>query len=242
MYMPQKLKAVSKPFADFLLSILQLISSALLALSTFLDVILSKKSSVPAVSPEPMTHKKIAEKLAEVDDLARRLYVNHKYFQEFIKSKSSQIRCASYQSVRAFAQNLPGLFADNDLKTIAGIILGSFSEKDPSCYTALWDMVLLVSKEYPEVWDTTCVRKFVLPRFWSFLRHPTHGSAKVSYPCILPLLSLISVNSIKPAADFFSELFLSLWAGHKHLVVEDEIILLRTIQECFDWIIENLER
>ena len=191
-----------------------------------------------------MAQRKNAEKLLEVDHLARRIYVNHKYFQDYAKSKSSQIRCATYQTLRAFAQNLPAVFRENDLTTVAGIVLGSFSEKDPSCYIALWDMILLVSKEYPEVWDTTSVHKFVLPRFWAFLRHMTHGSAKVSYPCILPLLSFISANSVKPATEFFSELFLSLWAGYKggNMGVEDEIIFLKTIQECFSWTIKNSER
>ena len=36
------------------------------------------------------------------------------------------------------------------------------------------------------------VRKGLLPGLWSFLKSGGHGSAKITYPCILPLLSILT--------------------------------------------------
>eukprot|EP00250_Pteridium_aquilinum_P021475 c25138_g1_i1 orf=481-6414(-) len=248
---PQTISEKSIPIEESTKKYDLVISSALLALAALLDVILQNRSSTSSLGNEPMeidkgdsNEKKLLERRREVEDLAAKLCISHKHFRDFVKSKSSQIRCASYQALRAFAQNVSAVFSAKDMDNVGGIVLGAFSEKDPACHAAMWDMVLYISQRYPQAWNTNSTRKFVLPRFWSFLRHATYGSAKVSYPCILPLLSLLPLDTIKPAIEFFQELFVSLWDGHngRHMALEDEIVFLKTIQECFLWIINNAER
>ncbi|MCO5575765.1 hypothetical protein L7F22_029569 [Adiantum nelumboides] len=233
------------------LLLLQVISSALLALAAFLDIVFQSQSSSFSLGMEATevdygksNTKKIEETKKEVEESAARLCLNHKHFREFFKSKSSQIRCATYQALRAFAQNVSAVFSVKDIDSVAGVVLGSFAEKDPACHTAMWDMVLYFSQKYPEVWNTSAANKFVLPRFWSFLRHATYGSAKESYPCILPLLSVLPSQTMKLSVQFLKELFTSLWDGHIlcYMVLEDQLLCLRTIQECFVWVINNAER
>ncbi|KAI5061228.1 hypothetical protein GOP47_0023733 [Adiantum capillus-veneris] len=227
------------------------ISSALLALAAFLDVVFQSQSSNFAlgvegieVEKENSITKKTQETKKEVEESAARLCLNHKHFREFFKSKSSQIRCASYQALRAFAQNVSSVFSVKDIDGMAGVVLGSFSEKDPACHTAMWDMVLYFSQKYPEAWNTSATSKFVLPRLWSFLRHATYGSAKESYPCVLPLLSVLPSQTMKLSIQFLKDLFTSLWDGHNvcYMALEDQILCLKTIQECFLWVINNADR
>lgn len=244
---PQTISDKSTPIEEATKKYELVISSALLALAAFLDVILVQKSvstSAIASVQDGDAIKKNDEKRNEFRDLAAKFCLNHKFFRDYAKSKSSQIRSASYQTLRAFAQNVPAVFNGSNLEIVGGIVLGSFSDKDPSCHAAMWDMVLLVSQKYPQTWDTVSVCKFVLPRLWAFLRHAAYGSAQTSYPCVLPLLRLIPTDTIKPAFGFLKELFVNLWKGHDgcHMGVKDELALLKAVQECFLWTISNAVR
>ena len=44
---------------------------------------------------------------------------------------------------------------------------------------------------FQDYWEYVNLRKAVLPKLWSFLKHGGHGNAMVIYPSLLPFLSRI---------------------------------------------------
>ena len=59
---------------------------------------------------------------------------------------------------------------------------------------------------FQDYWEYVNLRKAVLPKLWSFLKHGGHGNAMVIYPSLLPFLSRIpSKVSLR---SLLSELFM----------------------------------
>jgi len=52
----------------------------------------------------------------------------------------------------------------------APVILGSLSEKEPSCHGEMWGMCLSYAKALPEAWKMVDAKKAVLPKLLSLLR------------------------------------------------------------------------
>jgi hypothetical protein len=57
------------------------------------------------------------------------------------------------------------------------------------------------------------LRKMLLPRLTSLLRHGCYGSASSSLPALLPLLPLLPPGTLGPAPDVLVNLLEAVWAG-----------------------------
>lgn len=137
------------------------------------------------------------------------------------------------------------VFTDEEnLDNFVKLVLGALGEKVTSCHQSMWDMILLFSKNIPQAWGCSSIRKAVLPKFWEFLRHGCFGSQQISYPYILPFLALLSPQFLAPPQDFFLEFFGSLWQGVyvPALSIADRLSLFKTFQECFVWVVKNSKR
>ena len=67
------------------------------------------------------------------------------------------------------------------------LVLGSLSEKDPSCHGEMWGMCLFYCKALPEVWQSVDAKKAFLPRLFSLLRR--------GFLCFLLAFKLMAVPS-----------------------------------------------
>ena len=65
----------------------------------------------------------------------------------------------------------------------------------------------------PEGWSHVNLRKMLLPRLTSLLRHGCYGSAASSLPALLPLLPLLPRGTLGPAPDVLTSLLEAVWAG-----------------------------
>lgn len=57
------------------------------------------------------------------------------------------------------------------------------------------------------------MRKAVLPKLRSLLRHGCHGSAATSFPALLPLLALLPASLLGPSPDLPAAILESTWLG-----------------------------
>ncbi|EGG18283.1 hypothetical protein DFA_03777 [Cavenderia fasciculata] len=134
-------------------------------------------------------------------------------FFTFLSSKSVVIRRTCYRLISGLVSTLPS-YCEANMKDLSTKILGLFSEKDPSAHLFMWNAIISFLKKYKEqAWIGVDVRKHVLPRFWAFLRAGTFGSFDLSYPSILPFLSLIPDGVIGTGPEFFKEFFSALYKG-----------------------------
>ena len=102
-------------------------------------------------------------------------------------------------------------FVEAKGKLYSTSVLGSLGETEPTVVGKLWEAaIMIVSKTevcnkgawlcgcgfqwfisvFVQSWsDNVSIEKTVLPGVWSLLDGGGYGSAKITYPCLLPLLS-----------------------------------------------------
>ncbi|CAA6669280.1 unnamed protein product [Spirodela intermedia] len=173
------------------------ISSSLLAVATLLDVLIGTKLQT------------------DDSDTARKdgkIFSAHNFFLEFFKSKSPRVRSATYSILGSYVKHMPHVFSVENLTPLSTAILSAFREKDASCHSSMWDMVLLFSKKFPDSWFQDNVQKGSLASLWHFLRNGCYGSQQVSYPILILLLDAIPPKAIIKES-FLLKFFQNLWAG-----------------------------
>lgn len=221
----------------------RLISSSLLAVATLVDILLGAKlqsHNDENVNPE---HKLVSKARRATISSAENMFSVHKYFLEFLKSKTPAIRSASYSVLTSFIKHIPHAFNEGNMKMLSPAILGAFQEKDASCHSSMWDMILVFSRKFPGGWSQCNIQKVVLNRFWHFLRNGCYGSQTISYPVLVLFL-----ESIPPEAviweQFIFDFFQNLWAGRNppHPSAADNLALFNAIIECFLWGLYNVSR
>ncbi|GMP89850.1 hypothetical protein CsSME_00041233 [Camellia sinensis var. sinensis] len=223
----------------------QVVSSSLLALATFLDVLMDLQFGKPGFenTAAETNNDKASKARTTAIAYAEKLFSAHKYFLDFLKSQSPAIRSATYSMLRSFIKNIPHAFNEGNIKTLATAILGSFQEKDPACHSSMWETMLLFSKRFPDSWTTFNVQKSLLNRFWHFLRNGCFGSQQVSYPALVLFLDAIPPKAIV-AEKFFLDFFQNFWAGRNpsHSLNADRLVFFRAFRECFLWSLQNASR
>ncbi|XP_050216478.1 E3 ubiquitin-protein ligase listerin [Mercurialis annua] len=218
----------------------QVISSSLLALATLLDVLVSGKSEQPGFENVP---KHASKARITAMSFAEKIFSAHKYFADFMKSRSPVVRSATYSALKSFIKNIPHAFNEGNMKILAAAVLGAFQEINPTCHSAMWDAFLLFSKRFPESWTMVNVQKTVLNRFWNFLRNGCFGSQQVSYPALVLFLGTVPPKQIV-GEKFLIDFFHSLWEGRisSHSTVADSLDFFRAFKDCFLWGLHNASR
>lgn len=219
-----------------------MVSSSLLALATLLDVLVGMLYERPGSGSNAAQHKHASKARAAAISFAEKLFTTHKCFSDFLKSQSTAVRSATYSVLRSFIKNIPNAFDEGSKKTVAGIILGAFQEKDPACHSSMWDAILLFSKRFADSWTYLNVQKVVLNRLWHFLRNGCFGSQQVSYPALVLFLDYVPPKAIV-GYKFFLDFFQSLWAGRRsHSSNADMLAFFGAFRECFLWGLHNASR
>ncbi|XP_008782594.2 E3 ubiquitin-protein ligase listerin isoform X1 [Phoenix dactylifera] len=249
LYLDENLKLTPQSMSDKATPIDELedmhhrvISSSLLAVATLVDILLGVKLEShddENVNPE---QKLVSKARRATTSSAENMFSVHEYFLEFLKSKNPAIRSASYSVLTSFIKHIPHAFNEGNMKILSSAILGAFQEKDASCHSSMWDMILLFSRKFPGGWSHCNVQKVVLNRVWHFLRNGCYGSQTISYPAIILFL-----KSIPPEAvvweQFIFDFFHNLWAGRNPLhSAADTLALFNAVRECFLWGLYNAPR
>ncbi|KAK8946965.1 E3 ubiquitin-protein ligase listerin [Platanthera zijinensis] len=219
----------------------RVISSSLLAVATLIDILLSNEleTSSENISIDNILASKVR---MTITTLAEKLFSMHNYFLDFLKHKSPAIRSATYSALTIYIKNIPHAYNEGNMKFLSAAILGSFQEKDISCHSSMWDMILLFSRKFPDTWCSNNIHKTVLNQLWQFLRNGCYGSQRVSYPALLILL-----ESMPPKAangeQFLLLFFRSLWTGRNSSHSDAECAtFFKAFKDCFLWALDNAGR
>uniref|UniRef100_A0A1D1ZG63 E3 ubiquitin-protein ligase listerin n=2 Tax=Anthurium amnicola TaxID=1678845 RepID=A0A1D1ZG63_9ARAE len=211
------------------------ISSSLLSVATLVDVLLGIK--LPIYDSENLkTGLKGATKVRQtVISSAEKIFSTHKFFLEFVKSKNPRVRSATYSILASYIKHIPHVFNEENIKPLSAVILGAFQEKDASCHSSMWDMILLFSRKFPDCWSHGNKQKSSFAHFWLFLRNGCYGSQQVSYPILILFLDAIPPKTV--IEDFFlMNFFQNLWLGRNpHSSSSDQLALFEALKECFLW-------
>ncbi|GAB2286150.1 hypothetical protein Dimus_020575 [Dionaea muscipula] len=220
----------------------QVISSSLLALATLLDASGGGQSekSTEDMTDEP---KHVLEARALAISLAEKLFSSQKFFLDFLRAQGPSVRSATYSLLSSYIRNVPQVYSEGDMKTLAPAILGAFHEVHPLCHTAMWEAILLFSKRFPGAWSYVNIQKIVFNRLWHFLRNGCFGSQQVSYPCLVLFLDNLPPERIA-AEKVFDDFFQNLWAGRNlsHPSKADRAAFFQALRECFIWVSHNASR
>ena len=222
---------------------LQVISSSLLAVATLVDIMLGMKFQ-SGDSETVTTEEKLASKARTATvSSAEKMFCVHNFFLEFFKSKSPVIRSATYSVLTSFIKHVPHVFSEGNMKTVSAAILGVFQEKDKSCHSSMWDMVLLFLRKFPDCWYNNNIQKVVLSRFWNFLRHGCYGSQQMSYPALVLFLESVPPTAVG-GEQFVLNFFQNLWAGRnpQQSTTADTLAFFKAFKECFLWGLQNASR
>lgn len=215
----------------------------MLALATIIDVLVSVGSERSGTGKGSGETKHASKSRETAISFAEKLFTEHKYFIDLLKSKSTIVRSATYSVLRSLVKNIPRAFKEENMKTIAGSILGAFQEKDPSCHSSMWDTVLLFSKRLPTCWTHVNVQKTVLNRLWNFLRNGCFGSQQISYPALILFLDTVPPSAVG-GQKFLLDLFENLWVGRNpfHSSSAERLAFFQAFKECFLWGLRNASR
>lgn len=250
MYLEENLKLTPQSMSDKTTSLdeleemhQQVISSSLLALAALVDILVCtqpERSGCENTTSEP---KNASKARATAISFTEKLFSNHNYFLDFLKSQRASIRSATYSVLTSFIKNMPNAFNEGNMKILAGAILGAFQEKDPTCHSSMWNALLMFSKKIPGCWTSVNVQKTVLNRFWQFLRSGCYGSQQVSYPALVLFLDAVPSKAIV-GEKFFLDFFQNLWAGRNpsHSSNADRLAFFQAFKECFLWGLYNASR
>lgn len=220
----------------------QAISSSLLALATFLDILVGLSFENTGSENPTVEKTKYSKAQTTLVIYAEKLFSTHKCFLDFLKSPSPAIRSATYSVHRSYIKNIPSL-CEGNMKLLAPAILGSFQEKDQACHSSMWEMMLLFCKQFPNCWTTINVQKNVLNRLWHFLRNGCCGSHQVSYPALVLFLDVIPPKIIE-GEKFFLDFFQNFWYGgnKSYTSSSDQVAFFQAFRECFIWALKNSSR
>ncbi|VAI40549.1 unnamed protein product [Triticum turgidum subsp. durum] len=220
----------------------RVISSSLLAMATLIDILLGVKlqsNGGESANTESKSHLKVRSATLSSAEAALSM---HKYFIDFLKSKSAAIRSATYTLLTSYIKYVPHVFNEEAMKILSSTILGAFNEKDPLCHSAMWDTILVFSRKFPEAWSYCNIHKVVLNRFRHFLQNGCYGSKQASYPLIVQFLDVIpsEVATEKFAIEFLQ----NLWAGRnqRQLSAADSLVFFIAFKQSFLWLLKKVPR
>jgi hypothetical protein len=111
------------------------------------------------------------------------------FYKSVLQSKAAPVRRAAYGLVAAAAERAARQLLA--AASSAAAVLSALADKEAGNHEAMWGMLLAYARALPDCWDHVNMQKAFLPRLTAFLRHACYGSPRVSYPALLPLLSLL---------------------------------------------------
>lgn len=115
------------------------------------------------------------------------------------------VRRAAYLTILSLCKHAKPIVSAKEIH-FGKAMLGAVGERSPANAEDMWNALLTFLQTCPSVWHATPnFAKFAasaaFPRLFSQIRHGFHGSAPVSFPTLLPLLSLIPLDVVLEASN-----------------------------------------
>ncbi|XP_009417968.2 E3 ubiquitin-protein ligase listerin isoform X1 [Musa acuminata AAA Group] len=219
------------------------ISSSLLAVATLVDILLGTKMQNCDNESSLPEQKLVSKARTATIYSAENMLATHKCFLQYMKSKYPIVRTATYSILTSFVKHIPHAFNEEYMKVLSSAILGAFQDKDASCHSSMWDMILLFSRKFPNGWSYCNVQKVFLHRFWQFLRNGCYGSQQISYPVLVLFLDSVPTD-VDLGEQFIYDFFQNLWDGRhsSHYSAANTLALFGAFKECFLWVLRNVSR
>ncbi|GAB5591582.1 hypothetical protein Unana1_06482 [Umbelopsis nana] len=108
----------------------------------------------------------------------------------------------------------------------------AFAEANPVTHPELWDSLLVLTNEFPQVWLST-EKKQLFPKLLNALRNGLNGSVAIAYPSMLALFANLPNEVIKDY-QVYVDLFTSFWAGgaNEHIDQSNAAVFVNAFAEC----------
>lgn len=107
--------------------------------------------------------------------------------------KFPNIRAAMYRLIGSMCLKCPDLLAPH-LQSITPLIFNCYSEKEIVVHEHMMDTLVTYLKTFPDVWKLVNVDKAVFSKLRNFLRTPDTSSPSLTYPILLPFMSLLNYS------------------------------------------------
>ncbi|GLD94089.1 hypothetical protein PINS_up002700 [Pythium insidiosum] len=155
------------------------------------------------------------------------------------------IRKATYVTIQSLCVRTPTIIRSRE-EHFGKLVLGAISDKDPANQQALWDMVLTYLQSAPSHWSegfVKFVKSAVLPRLFAQIRHGFFGSARGSFPVLLPLLSMFPLEHFLDAKTGHCALYAGVLENVWKFVASNEsryheTVAIEAASECLSAFLE----
>ncbi|KAJ3314080.1 listerin E3 ubiquitin protein ligase 1 [Boothiomyces sp. JEL0838] len=165
--------------------------------------------------------------------------LSSKTFWTFSYHISSHIRGAMYRLISTLTRNGQDILEAHKEMIASQFLAKVFNDKESIAYSFMWEAILLVSKSYPEMWIIASEKKPILPKVLQFLKSGAHGSGKLSYTCLLPLIGHIPADLINESPDFYTDFFSSFWIGHSLIDRNASEAFVDAYYECLYYVLRK---
>ncbi|KAJ3043585.1 listerin E3 ubiquitin protein ligase 1 [Rhizophlyctis rosea] len=159
--------------------------------------------------------------------------LDDKRFWSLLQHELSPIRRAAYVFIKTASVQWPGAL-EIRLSVISLAFVGKvFLEKDTATHSDMWEALVTFLRTFGTAWDVASQKKPVLPKLSTFLKNGAYGSISITYPSLLPFLSVMPVEVISDAA-FQKEFLTNFWTGLNSGAIENanSKLFIESYVEC----------
>ena len=141
--------------------------------------------------------------------------LNHNRFWQCACSDFAQIRRSCYSFLKASLKKMPETFIEPRINVVSmSFVAKAFMDSEPSTHIEMWEAIILLTRQYPQCWQIASAKKPVVNKLFQFLQRGAYGSVSSSYPCLMPLLSVLPAWVFQESNfAFFEQFFKSFWDG-----------------------------
>ncbi|KAJ2797938.1 hypothetical protein H4R20_005004, partial [Coemansia guatemalensis] len=154
-------------------------------------------------------------------------------------SGSAYVRRSIYRLIRAVMMRSPEIACTWHMAVGQALLRHCFNDSDAGAHGDMWDAVLLLTKNYPQIWEAGS-GKSPIDRVFGFLRSRSRLAPTISYPSVLALLAQLPPGMID-TASFRNSLHEALWQGAGDSGAES-VALVTCVSECFAFLWTRAQR
>ncbi|KAJ2615859.1 hypothetical protein H4S08_001053 [Coemansia sp. RSA 1365] len=183
---------------------------------------------------EEAEQAQVTERKSELDALLQ----NRRALGQ-LSSTSAYVRRSIYRLIRVVMMCSPELAYTWHMTMGQALLRHCFNDGDASAHGDMWDAVLLLTKNYPQIWEVGS-GKSPIERVFAFLRSRSRLAPTISYPSVLALLAQLPPGMID-TASFRNSLHEALWQGAGDNGAES-VALVTCVSECFAFLWTRAQR
>ena len=168
----------------------------------------------------------------------KRVVGDARYLPQFLGCRRPSVRREAYLLVGSLIRCCPHALASGGSE-LPSHVFKALSDRDPACHPAMWEMLIVYAKQFPDVW-VSLSHEF-LNDFWrtlaDVLAKGCHGSAARSYRAVLPFLSMVPAPALSKEA--LSVVAAGAWEGICACRDSDRPHAVACLSECSSFFLLN---